>query len=214
VLFGLGALLAFGTAAPAQALTNPDFDAGLTGWQTAGPVSAPAGELILADTGGADAAAWQAVPVAAPRTRLEFDVLGALSSFTPADPFGFPDVFAASIYLFDDPVGFAPDSGTALSALSVLSLDHTGAFDVEAILSPAARGDDWLHVVFEFDSPTAYVAPAFELFELAFTGGDSEVRVDGVSLAAVPEPGTALLLAVGLTGCAWRRRRGRAVRAP
>ena len=61
----------------------------------------------------------------------------------------------------------------AIGALSVLSADAGGPFDVAADLSPAARGGDWLHVVLDFDTPTPFFAPAFELFELAFQAGDS-----------------------------------------
>ena len=193
-------------AGPVSALANGDFAAGLDHWSTDGPVETQLGELVLADAGGLDAAAWQVTPVLAPRSRLEFDMLAGLSGFTPSDPFGFPDVFGASIYLLDDPIGFAPDSGTSIAAVSVLSLDGGGAFDSAARVTASALGGDWLHVEIEFDSPTLYMAPTFELFELAFSPGDSEVRIDGVALTAVPEPGTAMLVGLGLALVALGRR--------
>lgn len=194
-------------AGPAAALTNGDFGDGLTGWQTSGPVSVAGGELVLADDGPSASAAWQAVATQASRSILEFEVLGALSDFTPSDPFGFPDVFAASIYLFDDAGSFDPATSTFDSAVSVLTLDWTGPYDVNAAVTPSALGGEWLHVSIEFDSPTAFMAPAFELFELGFVGGDSEVRIDGVSLAPVPEPGSGALLALGLVALSRRSRR-------
>jgi hypothetical protein len=200
------ALVALVIAEPAFALTNGDFSDALNGWQTRGPVTAPAGELILTDDGPSASAAWQTVATQASRSVLQFELLGALSDFTPADPFGFPDAFAASIYLFDDAGSFDPAASAFDSAVSVLSLDWTGPFDVNALVTPSARGGGWLHVAIEFDSPYAFIAPAFELFELGFVGGDSEVRIDGVSLAPVPEPGTAALLALGLLALARRAR--------
>jgi hypothetical protein len=185
-------------AAPASALTNGDFSDGLTGWQSSGPVSVAGGELVLADVGPSASAAWQAVAATVPRSLLEFELLGALSDFTPADPFGFPDVFAASIYLFDDASGFDPATSALDSAVSVLTLDWSGPYDVNAAVTPSALGGEWLHVSIEFDSPNAFIAPAFELFELGLVGGDSEVRIDRVSLTPIPEPGTAALVTLGL----------------
>lgn len=205
--FGLLAVGALLLATPASALTNGDFSSGLDGWTTTGAVSVAAEELVLADDGPAASGAWQAVAATAAGATLDFDVLGALSEFTPSDPFGFPDLFAVSVYLFDEPAGFDPSDGTALAALSVLSMDHTGPYDVFAQVTPGSQGGDWLHVSIAFDTPHAWFAPAFELFELALVGGDSTVRIDNVAVTPVPEPGTAALLLLGLTGMSVARRR-------
>lgn len=195
--------------ARAQALSNGDFSSGLDGWSTSGPVSVDSGELLLVDDGPASSAAWQAVEATSGRARVEFELLAEPSGFTPSDPFGFPDIFAASVYLLDDPVGFDPADGLALSAVSLLSYDADGAFDVLAELTPSSRGGDWLHVSYELDTPNLYLAPAFELFELALVGGDSAVRVDDVVVTSLPEPGTAPLLGLGI-GFALARSRKRA----
>jgi len=201
------AMVWIASATPALALTNSDFSAGLTGWSTYGAASAPSGVLTLEDTGPATSGAWQVAATEGTRTTLEFDVLGGLSGFTPADPFGFPDIFSASIYLIDDATGFDPTAGIATSALSILSLDSGGPFDVNALVTPASQGGGWLHVAIEFDSPSAFMVPTFELFELALVGGDSQVMIDNVVLAPIPEPGTALLVLVGLGATAMQRRR-------
>jgi hypothetical protein len=184
---------------PAAALTNGDFSAGLDAWTTTGAVIVDSEELVLADDGPASSGAWQVVAAESSRARLEFDVLGTPSSFTPSDPFGFPDIFAASLFLFDEPAGFDPVAGTALSATSVLSIDSDGPYDVFADVAPAARGGGWQHVSIEFDTPHAYFAPAFELFELALVGGDSRVRIDDVTVTSLPEPGTGVFLLLGLS---------------
>jgi hypothetical protein len=197
------ATLAFSTcvalslAGTATALSNGGFDAGLTGWSTYGPVSVDGGNLVLADDGPAPSGAWQVVDTPGLRSRLEFEILGSLSNYTPQEPFGFPDIFSASVLLLDDPTGFDPRTATGFLALSVVSLDADGPFDVAASISASSLGGDWLHVALEFDSPTSYIAPTFELFELALQGGDSEVRIDDVVLTAVPEPATATLLLLG-----------------
>ncbi len=206
VTLGLLAACILLLSSPAAALTNGDFSAGLDGWTTAGGVSVVAEELVLSDAGPASSSAWQAVAAQDPRTVLAFDVRGSLSSFIPADPFGFADIFATSIYLFDDPTDFDPADGAALGAVSVLSLEVDGPFDVFASVTPAGRGGDWLHVSLEFESPNAYFAPAFELFELALVGGDSFVYIDNVVVTPVPEPSTGLLLMFGLVGLRAARR--------
>jgi hypothetical protein len=206
-------IVGFLFATTASAVTNGDFTSGIDAWSTSGDTSVVGGELVLSDDGPASSGAWQVAASEASRMLLEFDVLGALSSFSPTDPFGFPDLFAASIYLFDDPTGFDPSDGTALGAVSVLSIDWDGPFDVFADVVPADRGGDWLHVSLAFDSSYAYYAPAFELFELGFVGGDSTVRIDDVVITPVPEPGTAILLLLGLAGLGLDRRSATAQQA-
>lgn len=198
---------AAGLASPGHALSNGSFDAGLDGWQTTGPVLAIDGTLQLSDTDRSSSAAWQVVEVLGPRTILSFDFLSGLSATTPADPFGFPDVFAVSILLSDDDA-IAPGSGTASSAFSVLTADASGPGTGLGSISPAQRGGGWLRVEVEVETPTRYLAPTFELFELAFVGGDSTVRIDDVRLTPIPEPGTGVLVAAGLALCAWVRRGG------
>jgi hypothetical protein len=208
-IFGLWVACA-AVATPSMALTNGDFSSGLTGWSSYGAASEQGGVLVLDDTGPSASGSWQVTATQGTRTILDFDIFGALSDFTPADPFGFSDIFNASIYLLDDSAGFDPTAGIVMSAVSVLSLDSGGPFDVNAEITAADLGADWLHVSFEFDSPSAYLAPSFELFELALVGGDSRVLIDNVVLAPIPEPGTALLVLLGLgTISLGRRRNGR-----
>ncbi len=194
-------------ATPGQALSNGSFDTGLEGWQSTGPVLAVDGTLQLTDAIGSSSAAWQVVEVLAPRTVLAFDFLSGLGATTPADPFGFPDVFTVSI-LLSEGADVAPGSGTASGAVSVLTADASGPYAGLGSVSPAERGAGWLHVEVEFETPAPYVATTFELFELAFVAGDSAVQIDDVQLLPIPEPGTAVLIGVGLALCASTRGRG------
>lgn len=198
--------LALVASTPAFSLTNGDFSAGLAGWSTTGVAAVSDGALRLADDGPTSSSAWQVVAAEATRSRLSFDVKTSLSDFTPEDPFGFPDVFAVSIQLFDEAADFDPSDGTALSAVLAVSFDWQGPYDVAASLAPAARGDGWMHVDIEFDSIYGHIAPVFDLFELGIAGGDSYVLIDDIEIAAVPEPGTGVLLMLGLAVTAWQRR--------
>lgn len=125
---------------------------------------------------------------------------------------------------FNESVTYALSGAYLVTGLTV-SLDNNDAYLIEA----STNGIDWASLLFVpvnagnvgggMDTFSTIAGNPFKDINLDFTpamasqiritslDGDGLNSVGELQLAAVPEPGTWLLMAGGLAGLAWRRRR-------
>lgn len=211
-LLGLVAALLVTTQASAT-VVNGNFDSGLSGWTVTGDVTATA-EATLSDATDGYAALYQPLALAPGQYRIEFDVLGLLSSDLSADPNAFPDTLFASLYFINDLSSFDLAGAVFDDSAALLDLDASGPLYVAGTLSQSALGPDWMHLSFDFQNQYSYVVPVFELVDFNYLSGDSAASVDNVSITAtgvVPEPSSLVVLALGVGGLFVRRRPPRSV---
>jgi len=104
------------------------------------------------------------------------------------------DIFAASLYFTDTPVGSWPEFLALLdSDYAVIKWTVGDGYPAGATLTDL--GDGWSQYGLTFADPGyTYAIPVFDLRDLNGVGGDSTVQVDNVSL--VPEP-----LSMVMLGC-------------
>lgn len=211
---GLALLVALSLAGlPSEAsVINGGFDSGLSGWSAEGDVEVTT-DASLGDQGVVYSLLFQPVALLPGVYVLEFDLFTALSADLPMDPLAFYDVFFASLYYTNDLPSFDLAGGVYDGADALLDADWEGTHNVFGTLGPSSLGPDWAHFALAFDNSHAYAIPVFELFDFNTADGDSEVRVDNVTIeprqSVVPEPASLALVAVGLAGFAARRARAR-----
>ena len=194
-------------------VANGGFESGLTNWTSQGDVQATT-YAALGDTDTIYSLLFQGVETASGTYILEFDYRGLLSESLD----GFPDTFFASLYLINDLSMFDLASAPPVydDQIALMDLDAAGPANVTGLLSLSPLGPDWTHFAYEFTTIYAYAIPVFEYFDFDGIGSNGSVWIDNVSISAVspvvPEPGSILLVGLGLagSGTAWRRRRTRA----
>ncbi len=213
----LGTLLFVGTSL-ALPIVNGDFSSGLSGWTQGGDVSVnSSGEAVLSDENNWYSWLYQGAALSPSTYTIEFDFQNNLSGVIPDDPpWAFFDTFYASLYFTDDMASFDLTASVYDEAHSLFNMDYNGVFDddfnpgtTNGTLSSSSKGDDWTHFSFTFQTSYAYAIPVFELYDYNYLFGDSQVLIDNVSIAPVPEPATILLLGTGLVGLVSIRRRRR-----
>jgi hypothetical protein len=198
LVFSLALTLA--TASQATPINN-DFSSGLDAWTTIGPVTADDGGARLSDDGDIYSALYQGEALTATELTLSFDLRSDLSDLVPADPWGFPDTFFATLYLTDDLSSFDLEAGIFDDAIPLFDFDYMGAFNLTGSLSPSSNRDGWLSYELSFATALAYAIPTFELWDGNFSDADSAMWIDNVVLEAtnpIPEPTAAALFAAGL----------------
>lgn len=193
----------------ASAPANGDFSDGLTSWTTEGVVTAAGGTAVLTDQVQPTSLLFQPVALTPGTYLFQFDVF---SNLAPGPGTGsFPDTFFASLYFTSDPNTFDIRSGSFSDVTPLLDVDADGYVPAVGAVAPSPLGGDWVRYTVTFENTYSYVVPAFELADIDGTAGNSEVRIDNVSIV-VPEPSTLLLAMAGLAVLAVRRaRRGAAL---
>lgn len=189
---------------------NWDFSDGLTGWETAGSVTAGGGGAILSDQNTLRSLLFQGVHLEPGTYVLSFDFLHALS---PEVPFGWAqDAFFTTLYFSDTPLLFDPATASGFqAALPLFDLEFTGIRMFSGTVSDSALGTEYSLYQTSFDlidPVSAFIV--FDFNNLNNINADSTVFIDNVLL--VPEPSLATLLLLGGAGLLRRAsRRGRRV---
>ena len=188
-------------------LINGDFSSGLTGWTTEGDVVVESGAASIGDE-DPYSLLYQGVALAPGLYELEFDFSNLLSDYVPpSGPVTFPDIHFASLYFINDLSQFDLNTLSFDDAAALFDMDYTGPYNVQGVISASPLGQAWSHFTMTFDNNCAYAIPTFELLDFNLVSGDSEVLIDNVSVAIVPEPSTVLLLSIGLATGLLRRRK-------
>lgn len=195
--------------ATASAVILEDFATGLGGWQVSGDVLEESGVAVLGDDGAYYSSLYRETVLGVEDFTFEFDFLNGLSSDTSI---GFPDTFYGTLYFVNDISTFDLNTLSFDDALATLSVDYSGLFENHGTIEASALGGNWLHFSMHFSNTHNYVIPTFEFFDFNFLDGDSTFAIDNVSITEadpvpIPEPATITILAAGLAGLAFRKRR-------
>ena len=202
--FGVVLIVCVAECSPAWGVgvvQNGNFSSGLTGWTTSGPVTDSGGFALLAeDAVSAVTSLEQEIVIPAFAGSLRFDF--TLSS-EPDGTSGFPFPDGLAAYLLD-PVTFVPILATP-GFSDYFYLDRVGFDDYD----PSIVRVDGNTVRLDVTSVPAGT-PALIAFDLL--GGDDGyatlATIDNVGVSFIPEPVTALgvALACGAVGVRLRRR--------
>lgn len=200
----LAAVILTASAGPAwsTSITNGDFSAGLTGWNTVGPVSDGGGfALMEEDPVFMLTTIGQEFGILALDGGLAFDYT---MTFTPDGTSGavFPDAFTASLL---DPVTFDPILSTPGFA-DYFYRDNRGIIDYDPSIVTLVGDTVMLDLTAVPGGTDALLA--FDLLG-ADDGFATQATVDNVVVTEIPEPVTAIGAAMGLVslGAYLRRRR-------
>ena len=202
----LAALITVG-AMQAQGYFFDDFSSGLIDWDTTGDVGVEAEEAVLRDGQATFSLLYQPVPLPLGTYTIEVDVRHDISPVIPTGQL--PDVFFASMYFVDDPSSSDLLGGSIDGGVPLFDLAAGGFANVLGQVDPSAKGAEWSHYTGTFELAHAYAIPTFELNDDNAVAGDSQVRLDNLRIALIPEPTTILLAVVGVVAIVAARRRSR-----
>jgi hypothetical protein len=194
---GLGVLLlSFLTLLPASGYFVDDFSSGLGNWLTDGDVAGVAGEVVLSDGQARLSLLFQPIPLPGGTYTVDVDVRQELSPDIPVGQL--PDVFFASVYFVDDPGAFDLLGGRFDGAAALFDLAAGGFANVVGEVGASSKGPVWLHYRGTFELTHAYAIPTFELNDDNAVVADSQVFLDNLRIALIPEPLTLVNFPLGL----------------
>jgi hypothetical protein len=208
-LAGIIAGLVVSTSASAAIVTNGSFEDGLTGWAHTGSGTSPGIGITVITTGGANSTGYgDNVPNYDGNHAAFFVDDNAIQSLSQTVTLSGGVTYALSFALF------ATASG-ANNPFTFTLTDMLGAVLTNSNSSATVPVGQWKNYSYNFITPT----DGPYLLNFNFVSGETpakDVLLDGVAIAAVPEPSTWAMMILGFCGLgfmAYRRKQRLSLRA-
>jgi len=161
-------------------VVNGLFQEDLRGWKAAWPILIADGTATFRDDQTPHVFLFQAVSVTAATVTISFDFRNALSS--ASTPESFRDSFYASVFEVADSSQFITEHDKFAVSHGLMDLDAGGPFDVQGSVTGIPEREGWFRFSGTVSISQPYAILLFELYDLNLQAGDSEVRIDNVSV--------------------------------